>query len=64
MFIFLIASFSVFYTFDILAINNQGFLQLNMYLTFFNIQVNFIEFLCFCLLGAAFIKSAQFGGHT
>jgi len=61
---FLIATFSMFYTFDILSINNQVFKFEAVTVLLFNAPINFNEFLAIMLIGAAFIKSAQLGGHV
>jgi NADH-ubiquinone oxidoreductase chain 5 len=64
MFMFLVSTYSVFYTFDITALNNQAFKYeaLNIYI--FNTPISYLEFISIMLLGAAFIKSAQLGGHV
>ncbi len=64
MFMFLLSTYSVFYTFDILSINNQIFKFESASIYIFNIPINFLEFLAFTIMGAAFIKSAQLGGHV
>jgi NADH:ubiquinone oxidoreductase subunit 5 (subunit L)/multisubunit Na+/H+ antiporter MnhA subunit len=64
MFMFLISTYSVFYTFDILSINNQIFKFESSIIYIFNTPINFLEFLSFTIIGAAFIKSAQMGGHV
>jgi len=61
---FLVASFSVYYTFDILSLNSQVFKSEPLVIYIFGTPVNFLEFLAVMLIGAAFIKSAQFGGHA
>jgi hypothetical protein len=61
---FLISTYSVFYTFDILSINNQIFKFESSVIYLFNTPINFLEFLSFTIIGAAFIKSAQMGGHV
>lgn len=64
MFMFLISTYSVFYTFDILSINSQIFKYESAVIYLFNTPVNFLEFLAFTIIGASFIKSAQIGGHV
>ncbi len=64
MFMFLVSTYSVFYTFDILSINNQVFKFESATIYIFNTPINFLEFLAFTIMGAAFIKSAQIGGHV
>jgi NADH:ubiquinone oxidoreductase subunit 5 (subunit L)/multisubunit Na+/H+ antiporter MnhA subunit len=61
---FLVASYSVYYTFDIISLNSQIYKYgpLNIYI--FNTPVNFLEFLAIMIIGSAFIKSAQLGGHA
>lgn len=64
MFMFLVSTYSTFYTFDILSLNQQihKYEYSSMYL--FGTPINLIEFIGFMILGAAFIKSAQVGGHV
>lgn len=64
MFMFLVATFSVYYTFDILSLNNQVFKYEPLTIFFFTTPVNFNEFLAILIIGASFIKSAQLGGHA
>ena len=64
LFMFLIVSFSIYYTFDIIQINNSVFLYKQHMLYILNYQVSIVEILAILLIGAAFIKSAQFGGHV
>ena len=64
MFMFLVSTFSVYYTFDILSINQQVYKYEFLVIYIFGTPVNFLEFVAFMLIGAAFIKSAQFGGHA
>jgi len=63
-FIFLITTYSIFYTFDILSINNQIYQYEYNYIYIFNTKICYVELLSLLILGAAFIKSAQFGGHV
>lgn len=64
MFMVLLIIYSTYYTFDIESINNQtGTLKL-ITVNLFNFQINLNELLALFILGAAFIKSAQFGGHA
>lgn len=64
MFMFLIVTYSVYYTFDILALNNQAFISSNSSVNILGFNFNSIELVCVFLLGAAFIKSAQFICHA
>ena len=64
MFMFLISSYSVYYTFDILSLNTQVYKYESLLIYIFGTPINFLEFLSITLIGAAFIKSAQFGGHV
>ena len=64
LFLFLVFSFSVYYTFDIIQINNIKPMYNNYIFYVFNYQISVVEILAFLLTGAAFIKSAQFGGHA
>jgi NADH:ubiquinone oxidoreductase subunit 5 (subunit L)/multisubunit Na+/H+ antiporter MnhA subunit len=61
---FIITSFSIYYSFDIIQINKTVFLYNQYVIYIFNNQISFMEFLSILLVGAAFIKSAQFGGHV
>ena len=64
MFMFLVSSYSIFYTFDILSINTQIYKYDSYVVYLFGCPINSLEFLSFMLIGAAFIKSAQLGGHA
>lgn len=64
MFMFLVSSYSVYYTFDILSLNTQVYKYESLLIYIFGTPINFLEFLAIMLIGAAFIKSAQFGGHV
>ena len=64
MFMFLVGFYSVYYTTDIVALNNQVYLYEPLTIFIFNISINFLEFISLMLIGAAFIKSAQLGGHA
>jgi NADH:ubiquinone oxidoreductase subunit 5 (subunit L)/multisubunit Na+/H+ antiporter MnhA subunit len=61
---FLVATYNVFHTFDIIALNNQVFKYETLSVYIFNTPVSYLEFVSIMLLGAAFIKSAQIGGHV
>lgn len=61
---FLVSSYSVFYSFDISIINNQVFKYESLVIYIFNIPVNYLEFVAIMIIGASFIKSAQIGGHV
>jgi len=61
---FLISIYSIYYTFDIYNITNIVFINNQHTIYIFGIQINSTEFLALLLLGAAFIKSAQLGGHV
>ena len=54
----------MYYTFDILQLNKNIYIHNRYIINIFNNQVDSIEFLSILLIGAAFIKSAQFGGHA
>ena len=64
MFMFLVTAFSIFYTFDIQSINEQVSTHKFHTISLFGTQINSLEFLSIIIIGAAFIKSAQFGGHA
>ena len=64
MFIFLVSTFSIYYTFDILALNHQVFRYESLSIYIFGTPINYLEFVALMVLGAAFIKSAQLGGHA
>jgi NADH:ubiquinone oxidoreductase subunit 5 (subunit L)/multisubunit Na+/H+ antiporter MnhA subunit len=64
MFMFLVSSYSVFYSFDINVINNQVFKYESLTIYILNIPVNYLEFVAIMVIGASFIKSAQIGGHV
>jgi hypothetical protein len=61
---FLVVTYNVFYTFDILSLNSQVYKYETLSIYLFNTPVNYLEFVSIMLLGAAFIKSAQIGGHA
>jgi NADH:ubiquinone oxidoreductase subunit 5 (subunit L)/multisubunit Na+/H+ antiporter MnhA subunit len=61
---FLVSTFSVSYTFDILSLNNQSYKYEFLSIYIFGTPVNYLEFVALMIIGAAFIKSAQFGGHA
>jgi len=60
----LIVLYNSYYTFDILSINSQTQVLKLINVYFLNLQTNLSELLGILILGAAFIKSAQFGGHA
>jgi len=62
--ILLFIFYDLLYDFDILSINSQVHLYYNHTVTFLHYDVNLIEVISFCILGAAFIKSAQLGAHV
>lgn len=64
MFMFLVSSFTIFYTFDINSLNTQTYKYELLVIYIFGTPVNYLEFLSLMILGAAFIKSAQIGGHA
>ena len=64
MFMFLISTFNVYYTFDILSLNYQVFKYESLSIYLFGTSINYLEFVAFMVMGASFIKSAQFGGHA
>lgn len=64
MFIFMVASYTTYYTFDIQTLNNLVYNYESYSIFMFGLQINFLEFLALMLIGAAFIKSAQLGGHA
>ena len=64
MFIFVMASYTTFYTFDIQTLNNLVYNYESYTIFLLGLQVSFLEFLALMLIGAAFIKSAQIGGHA
>ena len=63
LFVFVVGCFNLFYDFDINTIIQQTHLYAGSSLQLFGFEINYIEFLCFTILGAAFVKSAQFGVH-
>jgi len=64
MFMFLISTFSVYYTFDILSLNYQVYKYEPLVIYLFGTPINYLEFVSLMVIGAAFIKSAQLGGHA
>lgn len=64
MFMFLISTYTTFYTFDILTLNQQMYKYEYSSMYIFNTPVNLLEFISLTIIGAAFIKSAQLGGHV
>ena len=64
LFMFLVASYTTYYTFDIQTINTLTYNYEIYNIFMFGLQINFLEFLAIMLIGAAFIKSAQLGGHA
>ena len=64
MFMFLISTFSVYYTFDILSLNQQVYKYEPLSIFLFGTSINYLEFVSLMIIGAAFIKSAQLGGHA
>jgi len=64
MFMFLIATYTSYYTFDILSLNHQVYKYENLIIYIFGTPINYIEFIALLIIGAAFIKSAQFGCHA
>jgi NADH:ubiquinone oxidoreductase subunit 5 (subunit L)/multisubunit Na+/H+ antiporter MnhA subunit len=60
---FVIVTFSTYHTFDITSINAQVYLHNHYFLTLLGVNIDVIELCAIFVLGAAFIKSAQFGGH-
>jgi NADH:ubiquinone oxidoreductase subunit 5 (subunit L)/multisubunit Na+/H+ antiporter MnhA subunit len=61
---FLVSTYSVFYTFDILSLNQQVYKYEYSSMYIFGTPINLIEFIALMIIGAAFIKSAQLGGHA
>ena len=64
MFMFLVSTFVVFYTFDIKSLESQVYQYESLVIYILGTPVNYLEFLAIILIGAAFIKSAQLGGHV
>jgi len=64
MFMFLVGAYCIYYTFDILAINSLVYKYQTLNITIFYFPFSVTEFLALVILGAAFIKSAQIGGHA
>ena len=64
MFMFLVSTFSVYYTFDILSLTSQVYKYEPLSIYLFGVPINYLEFVSLMIIGAAFIKSAQLGGHT
>jgi len=56
--------YDLLYDFDILSINNQIHLYYNYTVKLLHFDINIIEIISFCILGASFIKSAQLGAHV
>ena len=61
---FILSTYSMFNTFDILSLNNQIVFYEYFSIFFLGVQISCIEFLAVMVIGAAFIKSAQLGGHA
>lgn len=59
----IILIYNVFSTLDILSINTMVLVYLNNHIVLFETNLNYINLICLCFLGSAFIKSAQFGFH-
>lgn len=59
----IILIYNVFSTLDILSINTMILVYLNNHVLLFDNNLHYINLICFCFLGSAFIKSAQFGFH-
>lgn len=55
--------YNIIYDFDIVSINSQAHLYYNHTVKFLHYNINLVEVISFCILGAAFIKSAQLGAH-
>lgn len=64
MFMFLVSTFSVYYTFDILSLTSQVYKYEPLSIYLFGVPINYLEFVSLMIIGAAFIKSAQLGSHT
>ena len=66
MFIFLscVLVFNVFYSLDLVTIINSVHLYVQYDVSFGFFKVPYLDVLGSSLLGAAFIKSAQFGAHV
>ncbi len=64
MFMFLVSTFSAYYTFDIQSLNQQVYKYESLSVYIFGTPVNYLEFVSLMIIGASFIKSAQFGGHA
>lgn len=64
MFMFLVSTYTTFYTFDILSLNQQVYKYEYSSMYIFNTPINLLEFISIMIIGAAFIKSAQLGGHA
>ena len=62
--VLLFVFYDLVYDFDILDINNQVHLFYNYDVKFLHFNINLVEIIAFCILGAAFIKSAQLGPHV
>lgn len=62
-FLSVVLAFNMFYTLDFIEICNTAHLYVQYEISFGFITVPFLDVLAFSLLGAAFIKSAQFGAH-
>ena len=64
LFFFIISTYVVFNSTDIGSLNNQIHNIGYNYIDCFGFKINTVEFFAFTLMGAAFIKSAQIGGHV
>lgn len=64
MFMFLVTTYSTFYTVDILSLNQLIYRYEYSSMYILGTPINLIEFIGFMVIGAAFVKSAQFGGHA
>jgi NADH-ubiquinone oxidoreductase chain 5 len=61
---FLLSTYTTFYTFDILSLNQQIYKYEYSSMYLLGTPINLLEFISFMIIGAAFIKSAQIGGHV
>ena len=64
MLVLLFVIYDLLYDLDIVSINSQIHLFHNYSVKIIRYDINLLEVVSFCILGAAFIKSAQLGPHV
>lgn len=61
---FIVLTYLFFETTSVDVINTQSFFFKNSFFNFLNFDLSILDLMSLFLLGSAFIKSAQFGGHV